>query len=351
MRAATRASQIACVAICLAVVFAGCGGDGGPPLERPDQPEPPSGKASIVGWVVSAQDTSVAIPGAQVSANPPSVTQQAGAGGAFRLQNLPAGQIQVTVQPSVGQAYWPAQFTVTTVEGQETEVVVALIPDSAAVPDRITVQPNQFSLDPGSLQTFTVMMWAGSVRSSLAPTWVVEGGVGTMGPPRVGVFHALKTGEGRIVAVVGTQTSESKVTVTAPQPPRIWSVFIDPTQLPATGGSSTFTVHATDGDGIKRVRADIYKPDGSHTSIYLDRAAGGVQNGTKWVDATFTKSYTFPRNIATPDPLGNQPVQTYDLRFQVEDNTGATTSKNTATGEEWYQVTVLGLEPPPPPAP
>jgi hypothetical protein len=290
----------------------------------------------------------LAIPNAEIRATALNSVTHSAADGTFRLDNLPSGQIELVVQAAGGQGYWPSQVTVTTRDRTESPVVVTLVPQNSAVPDRIVLQPNRVTLDPGAVQAFEAVLWAGSTRVQLAPSWLVEGGVGTIGPPQVGVFRAARPGEGKVIAVVGGTRSEAIVTVTQPQPPRIWSVFVDPTQLPATGGQATFTVHATDGDGIARVSATIYKPDGTNETITLNRVSG-IQNGDAWIDATYAKTYNFPRNTATPDALGNQPVQVYDIRFEVRDTAGSQSVKNASTGQEWYQVTVLGLEAPPSP--
>ncbi len=350
MKAATKSMLFACAVVALVSMLAGCGGGGSAvPIQPrpPDDGQPPAGTASVAGWVVNAQDTTLALPNAQVTATPGTSTTSAADGG-FRINNLPAGAIELVVQPAAGQSFWGARLTVNVLNGIVTPVVVALVPQNLAVPDRLLLQPDQATLDPGSFITFQAYLWAGSVRSSISPSWAVEGNVGALSPGSPGRFSATQVGAGKVVAVAGSQRGEADVTVTTPQPPRIWSVFINPTTQPATGGSSVMTVHATDGDGIKQVTAEIFKPGGAKETITLDRASG-IQSNGQWVDATYAATYNFPRNTSTPDALGNQPVQTYDLRFQVQDNRNVATRKNATTGQEWYQAQVLGLEAPPPP--
>lgn len=323
------------------VLLGGCGGtEGGPAAPQP--PPPPVGTATITGVVLDASNIAQAIAYAVVTATPPGVSVQAGADGSFVLRRLPAGDIQLAVQPGPTGAYWPTELTVRTQANQTTQVVVTLVPQQLGVPDRVLVQPNQVTLDPGAQQQFIATVWAGPVTVNITPSWIVEGGVGTIAA--TGLFTATTAGQGKVIAVAGPARGEAAVTVTGPQPPKIWSAFIDPQQLPPTGGLSTFTLHATDGDGITSVQAEVYKPDGSHDTVNMALVTGSDKDGT------WTGGYNFPRNTAAPDPTGHQPDQIYDVRFVVRDASGAVSRRNASTGQEWYQVVVQGVEPPPPPA-
>ena len=153
---------------------------------------------------------------------------------------------------------------------------------------------------------------------NISPSWMVEGGIGTINTS--GLFVASKKGTGKIIAVAGSDRGSADVTVTGPRPPSIWTVYVDPRELTATGGTVRFTVHAGDGDGIQFVKADIYNPDASVSSVDLTRTAGTERDGT------WTATRAFPRNTAPYNSLGQQPDQNYDVRFRVRDKSGATTT-------------------------
>ncbi len=327
-------TAIVAALVAAVMVVAGCGGGGSP--AKPQPPPPPEGNATIAGVVVNAADVQQRIPYAAVTVTPPGTQLQAGADGTFIIRNLPAGTIQLLVGPGPNAGYTATLLNVETAQNTVTRVVVTLVPITAGLPDRVVIQPAEAVLDVGSEQVFSAAIWSGAVRLNLSPSWVVEGNIGTIDAS--GRFVATAAGQGKVVAVAGQQRAEAAVTVTGPVPPRIWSVFMDPQTLPSTGGQATITTHVSDGDGIDVVRAVIFKPDGTKDVLLLQRSAGTDKDGT------WTGTYDFPRNTANIDASGHQPAQVYDVRLTVIDNSGD------FTRSAFYQVTVVGLDAPPPPA-
>ena len=331
------AGWIAILAAAVVVLFAaaGCGGGGSPAKPAP-APEP-QGTATVTGVVVDAANVQQVIPYAAVSIDPPGLAIQAGGDGTFVVRNLPVGILQLHVDPGPNPGYTSTLLNIETADNAITRVVVTLVPLKAGLPDRVVIQPAEVTMDVGSQQQFTATVWSGAVQLNISPSWVVEGNIGTI--DAAGNFTATDPGQGKVVAVAGQKRAEAAVTVTGPVPPRIWSVFVDPNTLPSNGGQATFTVHASDGDGIDVVRATIYKPDGAQDTILLQRVAGTEKDGT------WRGNYDFPRNTAAIDPSGHQPAQVYDVRIKVVDSSGAQTLSG------FYQVTVLGVDAPPPPGP
>jgi hypothetical protein len=327
------------LAVLVALAAAGCGGGGGlGERPQPSPPPAPTGTASISGLVLDASNPGRLIPGATVKISyldMPVGSYVTDANGAFEAKNLPSGPLRVQVQAGTQGPFWPTELTVEAAEKTTTQMVVALIPQELPLPDALTLQPSQADLDPGLQQQFVVEIAAGSqVLSGLVPSWVVEGGIGTIDSS--GIFVGRVAGVGRVVAAAGSARAQARVTVTGAQPPRIWSVFIDPRQHSASGGTSTFTLHVTDGDGVTAVIAQVYKPDATTEQASLARTAGDERDGT------WRGSYQFPTNTAPPRPNGEQPAQVYDVRFQVRDRSAASTLS------PFYQVTVQGREAPPP---
>ncbi|MBC7289411.1 MAG: hypothetical protein H5T86_15490, partial [Armatimonadetes bacterium] len=250
--------------------------------------------------------------------------------------NLPAATVTRRVDPGPKPNFTSTELQVKAVDKATTRVAVTLVPLSVGIPDRVVVQPLDVTLDPGAEQQFSALIWSGSVQLNISPSWMVEGAIGTINAQ--GKFVATKSGQGKVVAVAGSQRGEASVTVTGPKRPRLWSIFIDPQLLPASGGQATITVHVSDGDGIRSVSAVIYKPDNSSETVQLRRTAGTEKDGT-WV-----ATYSFPRNTASIDPLGHQAPQVYDIKITATDKSGA------SRDSDFYQVTVRGIAPPPPPS-
>jgi hypothetical protein len=336
----TRVAEAVAVAVAVLALglLAGCGGTAAPQGGGGGVTPPPAGTGVIQGVVLDASTTTQVVAYAVVAASPSGATTDAAADGTFKLDKLAPGTVTLSVSPGPLGAYWATQVPVSVSNGKTTTVIVTLVPQSMGVPDRVAISPDTVSLDPGGAQQFVAQVWSGSVMLNLSPSWAVEGGIGTI--TAQGNFVASAQGTGKVKAIAGDQVGTANVTVTAPTAPKVWSTFIDPTQLPAKGGTARFTVHAGDGDGMASVKVEIFAPGVTDpTVLVLVRTAGTDSNGT-WAAA-----YAFPRNSLPYDNLGNQPDQQYDVRFRVKDKSGA------ETVTKMDIVTVLGLEPPPPPGP
>jgi hypothetical protein len=341
-----RADRLACIALIavfFALLLAGCGG-GGSSSGGGGNPPPPSGTAAISGVVVDASNTSTPLPSAVIHVSVTGASTTSASDGTFSFTGLPVGSTTLTVDPGPGGNFFSSVITVPLSSARVTSVVVTMIPLGLGVPTRLTVSPDTASTDPGGQQVFSAVIFAGSTQLSISPSWVVQGGIGTINSG--GVFTATNQGNGQVIATAGTITGSSNVTVTAPQPPRIWSTFIDPGTLPTSGGSAVMTLHATDGDGIALAQVQIVRPDGTNVVYTMARTAGTTQDGT-WVfpDPPTTSSFVFPANSNLPDSTGAQAPMDYDVRFIVTDASAA----HNVTTSGFTTVRVAGVEAPPPP--
>ena len=338
-----RADHLACIALIIALValLTGCGG-GGSTSGGGGTPPPPSGTATISGVVVDASNTSSPLSSAVVHVASTGASTTTSSSGTFTFTALPPGDTNVTVDPGPGAAFFSSVVSVPCASGKTTSVVITMIPLGLGVPTRLTVSPDTASVDPGGQQAFSATIFAGSTQLNISPSWVVQGAIGTIDAS--GVFTGTAQGSGHVIATAGTITGSAPVTVTAPQPPHIWSTFIDPAELPTSGGAALMTLHATDGDGISLAQVQIFRPDGTNSAYTMYRTAGSTKDGT-WVfpDTPFTVPFTFPANTNLPGITGAQAPMDYDVRFIVRDASGQTTMTGFTT------VRVRGLEPPPPP--
>lgn len=341
-----RAERFARIALIPALVallaFAGCGG-GGSVVGSPVVP-PPAGSGTIAGVVVDASNTSTVLPSAVVRVSSTGATQTTGSDGKFTFSSLPAGTPIVTVDPGPGAAFLSSRVSVPVANGQITSLVVTMVPLGLGDPTSIVVLPSSASTDPGGQQSFSAIIFSGSTRLIIQPSWIVQGGIGTI--DATGLFTATHQGSGKVLGIAGGVSGEATVTVTAPQFPVIASHYVDPSELPPSGGTALMTIHALDGDGMALAQVQIVKPDGTNQVFTMYRTAGTAKDGT-WLfpDPPYTPAFTFPANTNLPDPSGNQAPQDYDVRFIVRDTTGATTIST------YYQVRVRGVEAPPPPPP
>ncbi|MCX7599446.1 MAG: hypothetical protein N2512_11375 [Armatimonadetes bacterium] len=326
------------VLLALAITGSGCGGGGGP--TQPEPPPPPNGTAILEGYVVNAAAPSNRVPYAVVRLDPPGTSVTSDVSGNFRVTGLPAGTIAAVVTPGPSGSFWSAHFTVAAQNGKTTRAVVGLIPTTVSVPTRLTLTPTQVTLDQGGVSQFTAEIYAGLTKVNVVPTWLIENAVGTITPE--GQFTATTQGEGAVVAWVGGQTARATVKVTGPQAPTIWSVFVDPERLPSSGGNVRFTLHASDGDEVESVRAEVYLPGQTNPQIVSLALVAGTEK-----DGTWSATHSFPANDAPYDSLGNQPDEVYTVRFVVKDRSGLAGKDTSITG--FYQVRVRGAEAPPQP--
>lgn len=336
-----RAARLACIALTVALValLAGCGGGSS---STPAPAPTPTGTAAISGVVVDASNTSSTLPSAVVHVAVNNASTTTGSSGSFGFSDLPAGTTTLTVDPGPGESFFSSTVSVPLASGQTTSVVVTMVPLGLGVPTRITIAPSGASVDPGGQQQFTALIYAGSTQLNIEPSWIVQGGIGTIDSS--GLFTGSAQGAGSVIASVGDVTSTASVSVTGPQPPKIWSSFIDPMTLPPAGGLATMTLHASDGDGIKSATVEIVPVGGNPMYFAMYRTAGTDKDGT-WVFPVIgqTATYLFPLNTNVPDSTGTQAPMDYDVRFTVTDNT------NAQTVTDFYQVEVSGVVAPPSP--
>jgi uncharacterized protein YjdB len=89
---------------------------------------------------------------------------------------------------------------------------VALVPEGTTVSvTSITVTPDRVTLRVGQMQSFTATLTGENV-AGLAPTWVVDGGIGRISPH--GMFMAERPGAGRVRALANGAEGSATVTVT-----------------------------------------------------------------------------------------------------------------------------------------
>lgn len=327
------------VLLALSTLGSGCGGGAGGPVQ-PEPPPPPTGTAVVEGYVVNAAAPSNRVPYAVIRLDPPAVSTTCDVSGSFRVTGLPAGTLTAVVTPGPTGDFWPAQFTVATENGKTTRALVGLIPTTASVPTRVELTPTRITLDPGGVRQFTASIYSGPTRLNVVPTWLIENAIGTITPE--GEFVATKQGTGAVVAWAGGQSARAVVEVTAPQPPTIWSVYIDPEELTSGGGSVRFTLHVGDGDEVASVRAEVYSPGQTQPQIVnLALVAGSEKDGT------WSATHVLPANDSPYDALGNQPDEVYTLRFIVKDKSGLAGKDTATTG--FYEVRVRGAQAPPRP--
>lgn len=325
------------VLLALGAVVAGCGGGGAGEPVQPEPPTPPTGTAVVEGYVVNAAAPSNRVPYAVIRLDPPGDSATCDVSGSFRVTGLPAGTLTATVTPGPTGGFWPAQFTIAAENGKTTRALVGLIPTATSVPTRLELTPTRVILDRGGVRQFTASIYSGLTKLNIVPTWLIENAIGTITPQ--GEFVATTQGTGAVVAWAGGQSARAVVEVTAPQPPTIWSVYIDPEELSSSGGSVRFTLHVGDGDEVASVRAEVYSPGQTQPQIVNLALVAGTEK-----DGTWSATHAFPANDAPYDNLGNQPDEVYTVRFSVKDKSGLAGKDTATTG--FYEVRVRGLPAP-----
>lgn len=328
--------------VALILLRGGCGGGGG----AVGPPPPPSGTAQIQGEVRAADNISMTISYAEVTAQPAAVTTITGSLGSFALTNLPAGDITLQVNPLQHPSYQAMTLVVPTEAGKITRVTVALLPTGTDPPTQITVAPSNPSVEVGGVIGFGSTVTAASGELAVMPSWLLTGDIGYIGA--TGQFHAQKIGTGVVAAIAGGVSAATNVTVIPPQPPDISTVIVSPFSLPASGGVVSIVAAISDGQGIDvdgdgnpLVEARITLPDSSELDPPLPMAldAGTLQDGT------YRTTYQAPPNDNIPNMWGIQAPQTYTVHVRAWDTVG------TSATSDPYDFTVQGVEAPPVPPP
>ncbi len=203
------------VALIAAVAgLASCGGGGSTPTVH----------AVVVGSVVNAQTGSV-IPGVRVAAvaagtgtgtTIPVGTPEAtsAADGTFRIDTAPEGKVDLVVRPPATvdptQGYSSTRVRLSLTSAGDTAVTVRLVPSSVSVLS-IGVSPAATTLSSDTSRQFTADLVT-SAGAGYAPTWTVEGVVGSIDSN--GLFTAGVAGEGVIRATLGAVSATTTVSVT-----------------------------------------------------------------------------------------------------------------------------------------
>lgn len=197
------------LALLLAALVTGC----------PDSHGGPSGNAVVNGTVTDAA-TGSPIAGVRVFAleagtvtgsvpvGAPEVTT--GADGIFEIQNAPSGKVDLLALPGDSVPYGKTTVRLTTDASTETSVAVRLVPRNVRVLS-VDAQPRSLTLGSDQAQVFqaTVKTTDGA---TYAPTWSVEGAIGTIDVS--GTFIAGVPGQGAVRATLGTEAAVCSVIVT-----------------------------------------------------------------------------------------------------------------------------------------
>lgn len=205
---------LAGIAACLALVaVAGCLTDGSIPVGGG------GGAGSVRGVVVLAEDPDAPLVDARVSVRaigglPFRTTTDAE--GHFEFQNVPKGRLEATFEGPRPGVFLPVRVFVETDYGSFSTIAIALAPAHLGIDDVAAV-----AVTPGIVRTSVGQSVAldaavtGGVPVRKAPTWIVEGGIGSIDAH--GMFRALRAGTGTVRAVAGNAEGSASVTVVAPQ--------------------------------------------------------------------------------------------------------------------------------------
>lgn len=340
----TRPLALSAIAAVLALTFllSGCGGGGG----GGENPPPPVGNtATVRGMVVQADNPAIGLGGASVqalgfassvaSAQTTVLAQTtADAQGNFVLANVPVGVVTILVDTTNEAAYGSQSISGLELSaGDDVRLTVTVLPVGEAAPALLYLTPNNATIDPGGIVRFSASVTSSSGLLDLTPSFLLSGDVGVVNAE--GEFVAGSPGDGHLVAVCGTARATADIHVTEPRAPEITTFLVAPLSLPATGGSTTITVAANDGDGITQVEAEVYGPGGDVDTAPLPPVSGTLE--------TYRLNYPLPPNSNIPDATGHQAEQKYSIRVKATDGSGAQTTT------DFVDVKVVGIDTPPPP--
>lgn len=325
----------------LTISLAGCGGGGGtfpPGGGEPPPPPPPEGTARIDGVVVDSENTATVIAGAQVVVADEATDRAAIATdntGHFQFDELPAGGVSLLVTFPLTGAYQAMTVFVDTVAHKTTHVSIAALRSGVSAPTSVTLAPADAEIDVGGELQFEADVRTYGVPVDIAPSFSLLGDIGTLLPS--GLFTASKVGTGEVTAFFPSASATANVEVTPPRPPKLGTLSVSPSNLPADGGQVRIAISATDGDGVATVQAFIATLHKPTTTMPLTLESGNARDGS-WAG-----TLSVPPNSNPISPDGVQLEQRYSVRVRVVDRSG------TAVTSEWVDFVVAGLEAPPSP--
>ncbi|NLO73137.1 MAG: hypothetical protein GX100_03360 [candidate division WS1 bacterium] len=329
MSSRNMAAPVVAVFIALAIL-GGCGGGGG---GAGPVPPPPGPTFTVQGRVIAADYPTVGIGQAEINAA--GVMGTTATDGTFRLERVPVGAVTVQVNPLRTPGYQPAAITIPATSEPVVTTTIALLPQGAAAPTSINLQPQATTVEVGTSVQFTASIVSASGVLSLATSWLCIGQAGTLSNTQL--FTAVQPGTNQVYVFSGGVGASTTVSVIPEQGPVLQSVLVDPPQITASGGPVTFTVAASDGQGLASVKGTVYPPSGDMIPVTLALVTGTSQAGT------YRATWNAPANSNLPDVNGVQAPQAYRVRFAATDNAGNVTQSN------YLDFTVQGLAPPPPP--
>ncbi len=347
MQKLTTLSWLACVAVVTFALVTGCGssnppgGGGGPAI--------PAGTSTLTGVVYAADNVATGMVGAAIRVIGAAGTAVADATGAYRLDNLPAGQFTVEAQTPNQADYGTTRVPVTLTAGEPTTVNFAVMPAAAAAPEQILLDPDVAIIDlNGRIDYRTQVVGADNVViPNVEPTWVVTGDIGTITPG--GLFTGLLVGNGSVTAYAGEVQALSTVQVNPPSPPQITSFQLDPRSLPASGGDVYIAAAISDGDGVSvgNVTVEIFGPGDQRTLLGMDVANPDsaelcLNQSNCYTRATCSTTYSVLANDNNPTAGGIQAPENYSAHVLVTDRSGASTTST------FIDFVVEGIDPPPP---
>ena len=204
---------LAAAAACLSLLaLPGCLTDGSIPVGGG------GGNGVLRGVVVHAGDPDLPYVGARVTvrkAGGPTYTARCDARGEFEFSNVPDGILEATFEGAEPAEALPVRVTVQASYSSFSTIAIALAPAHMGADDvsAIAVVPRDVTVAAGKTVTFHAVITGGTSERRV-PTWIVEGGVGSITPR--GVFTALRPGRGTVRALAGGVTDPVSVTVTDP---------------------------------------------------------------------------------------------------------------------------------------
>jgi hypothetical protein len=319
-----------------ALALPGCGG-GGDSSYNP--PEVLTG--TISGHVVQADEVTVGLANVQVTVTPAAtagaqtaqaITTRTDSQGAYTLVGVPVGTQAVLAERTTDANYRSQAIPGVSVSADTTtRLNIALLRQDEAEPNSVQLSPTSAVVDLNGQVKFTGAAGSGGAT----PSFLVVGGIGTVSAG--GLFTATRTGTGEIRAFSGNAKAVAAIEVTPARAPEVSSFLISPLSLSASGGSVSLTAAVNDGDGVSHVVAEIYPPAGDTIQLDLPLESGNAKDGT------YRTSHVLPANSNTPNSSGVQAPMKYSVRLVVTDGSGA------QTATDFADVTVKGLQSPPPP--